>query len=47
MSLTGSTTLYQMAIQTYQYALDNARYTNKVEKLETAVFENPYLEARG
>ena len=47
MSLTGSTQLYQMAIQTYQYALDNARYTNKVEKLETAVFENPYLEARG
>ena len=47
MSLTGSTTLYQMAIQTYQYALDNARYTNKVEKLETAVFENPYLDARG
>lgn len=47
MSLTGSTALYQMAVQTYQYALDNARYTNKVEKLETAVFENPYLDARG
>ena len=46
MSLTGSTQLYQMAVQTYQYALDNARYTNKVERLETAVFDNPYLTAR-
>lgn len=46
MSLTGSLQLYQMAVQTYQYALDNARYTNKVERLETAVFDNPYLEAR-
>lgn len=47
MSLTGSTQLYQMATQTFQYALDNARYSNKVERLETAVFDNPYLESRG
>lgn len=46
MSLTGATNLYQLAFQTYQYALDNARYSNKVEKLEVAEFENPFLEER-
>lgn len=47
MSLTGSIQLYQMAMQTFQFALDNARYSNKVETLEVAVYDNPYLESRG
>lgn len=46
MSLTGSTNLSQLAMQKYQLALNEARYTNKVEQLEDAVFQNPYLESR-
>ena len=46
MSLTGSTNLSQLAMQKYQLALDNARYTNKVEQLEDAVIENPFLVSR-
>lgn len=47
MSLTGSTTIYQVAFQTYNSLLDNARYSNKVEKLENVLHDNPFLEARG
>ena len=46
MSLTGSTQLSQLAMQKYQLALDAARYSNKVEQLEDAVFQNPYLDSR-
>lgn len=47
MSLTGSTTLYQMAFETYKIALDNARYSNKVEQLEDVEYDNPFLNSRG
>lgn len=45
-SLTGSTQITQLAYQQYQMAMDGARYINKVEQLEDAVFLNPYLDAR-
>ena len=46
MSLTGSTNLSQLAMQKYQLALNEARYTNKVEQLEDAVYQNPFLDSR-
>ena len=46
MSLTGSTNLSQLAMQKYQLALNDARYSNKVEQLEDAVIENPFLNSR-
>lgn len=46
MVLTGATNLSQLAMQKYQMALDNARYTNKVEQLEDAVIDNPFLASR-
>lgn len=46
MSLTGSTNLSQLAMQKYQLALNDARYANKVEQLEDAVYQNPFLDAR-
>lgn len=46
MSLTGSTNLAQLAMQKYQLALNDARYSNKVEQLEDAIIQNPYLDAR-
>jgi len=45
-SLTGSTNLSQLAMQKYQLALNEARYANKVEQLEDAVIENPFLVSR-
>lgn len=45
-SLTGSTEITQLAYQQYQMALDNARYSNKVQQLEDAVIANPYLDTR-
>lgn len=45
-SLTGSVQITQLAFQQYQMALDNARYSNKVQQLEDAVMANPYLETR-
>ena len=45
-SLTGSTQITQLAYQQYQMALDNARYSNKVQQLEDAVIANPYLDTR-
>lgn len=45
-SLTGSLEITKMAYQQYQMALDGARYVNKVEQLEDAVFLNPYLDVR-
>jgi len=45
-SLTGSTQITQLAYQQYQMAMDGARYVNKVEQLEDAVFLNPFLDAR-
>lgn len=46
MSLTGATNLAQLAMQKYQLALNDARYTNKVEQLEDAVIDNPFLASR-
>lgn len=46
MSLTGATNLSQLALQKYQLALNDARYSNKIEQLEDAVIENPFLNSR-
>lgn len=46
MSLTGATNLSQLALQKYQLALNDARYSNKVEQLEDAVIANPFLDSR-
>ena len=45
-SMVSSTNLSQLAMQKYQLALNEARYTNKVEQLEDAVYQNPFLDSR-